>query len=373
MGGNEKNYVEEAFNTNWVAPLGPNVNAFEEQLSTRLEVKGSVSLSSGTAALHLALEALKVEQGDVVICQSFTFAASAFPINYCKAEPVFIDSEEDTWNMDPMLLEQAVKEIKSEGKRIAAIIVVHLYGMPAKMKEVMEIANQYGIPVIEDAAEALGSTYLGQACGGIGKAGILSFNGNKIITTSGGGALASNDEELIRFTRHVSAQAKEPAPYYLHKEIGYNYRMSNICAGIGRGQMEVLTDRVLRRRAIFDKYQTELGKIPGIKFLQEPEGFYSNRWLTTILFDRKYFPEGTNELVRLELEKYDMESRQLWKPLHQQPVFANCRSYCNGVSDELFATGLCLPSGSNMTIETQDQVIAALNKCLHQLNEVSEV
>jgi dTDP-4-amino-4,6-dideoxygalactose transaminase len=371
MGGQEKKYVEEAFDTNWVAPLGPNVNAFEQQLCDQLNVKGAVSLSSGTAALHLALEGLQISQGDVVICQSFTFAASAFPINYCKATPVFVDSEEDTWNMDPTLLQQAITDTKAQGKKIAAIIVVHLYGMPAKMNEIMEIASHHQIPVIEDAAEALGSYYHEQPCGGIGKVGILSFNGNKIITTSGGGALASNDEALVQFTRHVSAQAKEPAPYYLHKQIGYNYRMSNICAGIGRGQMEVLSDRVARRRAIHDRYCEALAYMPGIQFLQEPEGSFSNRWLTTILFDTQYFPEGTNEQVRLGLEQYDMDSRQLWKPLHQQPVFENCTAYLNGVSDRLFAMGLCLPSGSNMSDEVQDQVIDVFKNCLAGLTEKS--
>lgn len=359
MGGNEKKYVEEAFDTNWIAPLGPNVVLFEQQLSTCLQVTGSVSLSSGTAALHLALESLSIQQGDVVICQSFTFAASAFPILYCKAEPVFIDSEADTWNMDPDLLLKSIVDLKSKGKKIAAIIVVHLYGMPAKMNEIMAIANNYHIPVIEDAAEALGSSYYEKPCGSLAKAGILSFNGNKIITTSGGGALVSNDEDIVRFTRHVSAQAKEPVAYYLHRQIGYNYRMSNVCAGIGRGQMELLQERVSRRREIYEKYHNTLSNLPGVCFLNEPEGFYSNRWLTTILFDQNYFEEGVNEKIRLELEKLDIESRQLWKPLHQQPLFEHYTAYLNGVSDRLFATGLCLPSGSNMSYETQERVIEA--------------
>lgn len=364
MGVKEKEYVNEAFETNWVAPLGPNVDAFEKQLAAYVGVKGAVSLSSGSAALHLALLMAGVKQGDVVLCQSFTFAASAFPITYCNAIPVFIDSEEDTWNMDPNLLETAIKEQTSLGKKPAAIIVVHLYGMPAKMNEISRIAQQYKITLIEDAAEALGSTYEKKACGSFGQMGILSFNGNKIITTSGGGAFTSNDEELIRKVRHVSAQAKEPAPYYLHKEIGYNYRMSNICAGIGRGQMEVLPERVKKRREIFEYYQKELGAIEGISFLSEPAGAFSNRWLTTVLFDENIFGAGINEKIRLDLEKLNIETRPLWKPLHQQPVFENCKAYNNGVSDRLFATGLCLPSGSNISDENLKKVVFEIKKSL---------
>ena len=364
MGDKEKVYVAEAFETNWVAPLGPNVDAFEEQLSKHLGVNGVVSLNSGSAALHLALNMLDVKTGDIVLCQSFTFAASAFPITYCNATPVFIDSEEDTWNIDPVILEKAIKEYIELGKKPAAIIVVHLYGMPAKMNEILAIAQAYQIPVIEDAAEALGSKYEGKACGSFGKIGILSFNGNKIITTSGGGALASDDEEIVKRVRHVSAQAKEPAPFYLHKEIGYNYRMSNICAGIGRGQMEVLSERVEKRRAIFETYKKAFEAVIGISFLNEPVGYFSNRWLTTILFDEQVFELGTNERIRQELEKMNIETRPLWKPLHQQPVFADCKAYCNGVSDKLFATGLCLPSGSNITDESLSNVIHEIKKCL---------
>ena len=364
MGDKEKGYVAEAFETNWVAPLGPNVDAFEEQLSKHLGVNGVVSLNSGSAALHLALNMLDVKTGDIVLCQSFTFAASAFPITYCNATPVFIDSEEDTWNIDPVILEKAIKEYIELGKKPAAIIIVHLYGMPAKMNEILAIAQAYQIPVIEDAAEALGSKYEGKACGSFGKIGILSFNGNKIITTSGGGALASDDEEIVKRVRHVSAQAKEPAPFYLHKEIGYNYRMSNICAGIGRGQMEVLSERVEKRRAIFETYKKAFEAVIGISFLNEPVGYFSNRWLTTILFDEQVFELGTNERIRQELEKMNIETRPLWKPLHQQPVFADCKAYCNGVSDKLFATGLCLPSGSNITDESLSNVIHEIKKCL---------
>lgn len=363
MGEMEKVYVAEAFATNWVAPLGPNVEAFEKQLSEYVGVKGVLSLSSGTGALHLALKMLGIKRDDIVLCQSFTFAASAFPITYCDATPVFIDSERDTWNMDPELLEQAIKDQLKKGKKPAAIMVVHLYGMPAKMDEIAAIAQAYDIPLIEDAAEALGSSYKGKACGSFGKMGILSFNGNKIITTSGGGALTSNDEAIITKARFLATQAREPVPYYLHKEIGYNYRLSNVLAGIGRGQMEVLPQRIDRRREIFDFYKNELGNSGSIHFFDEPEGLFSNRWLTTVLFDKK-IGTGFNEKLRVELEKFNIETRALWKPLHQQPVFAGCDSYNNGVSDELFETGLCLPSGSNISGENLEKVVYEIKRFL---------
>ncbi len=363
MGEKERAYVEEAFSSNWIAPLGPNVTAFEQQLAERLNVKGVLSLSSGSGALHLSMDLLNVEPNSVVICQSFTFAASAFPILYCGAKPVFVDSEADTWNMDPELLEEAIKDQKKKGRKISAIVVVHLYGMPAKMEQIMSIAGRYEIPVIEDAAEALGSLYHGKPCGSMGKIGILSFNGNKIITTSGGGALASNDEEIIRRARHISAQAKEPAPFYLHKEVGYNYRLSNVCAGIGRGQMEVLTDRVERRREIFDFYTNELSEIEGIDFCKESDNIYSNRWLTTILLSEK-LGSGMNDRIRIALEEKEIETRPLWKPLHQQPVFQNCDHYNNGVSDRLFQNGLCLPSGSNLTEENLKKVVHGIKDVL---------
>lgn len=362
IGEKEREYVNEAFDSNWVAPLGPNVNEFEKQLSAYLNVKASLSLSSGSAAIHLALQLLKVKRDDVVLCQSFTFAASAFPILYCGARPVFVDSEPDTWNMDPQLFREAIIDQQKKGNHIAAVILVHLYGVPAKMDEILSIAAEFAIPVIEDAAEALGSKYHGKACGSMGDVGILSFNGNKIITTSGGGALVSNNEELIEKARNISAQAREPVPYYLHKEVGYNYRLSNICAGIGRGQMEVLEERVLRRREIFYFYKKELQGIDGIVFSKEPENTFCNRWLTTILIDKRW-GEDMNERVRLHLEKHDIESRQLWKPLHTQPVFSNCAHYTNGVSEDLFLRGLCLPSGSNLTQEN-------LNTVAHEIKEV---
>jgi len=364
LGDKELKYVKEAFDTNWVAPLGPNVDEFERQIAENIGVKSAAALSSGTAALHLALTMLNIKTGDLVICQSFTFAASAFPIAYCHAEPIFVDSEKDTWNMDPQLLIEAIEDCISAGKKPAAIIIVHLYGMPAKMNEIVSIAQKYEIPIVEDAAEALGSTYHGKACGSFGDFGILSFNGNKIITTSGGGALVSNNDEMVKKARFLSTQAKEPFPYYLHKEIGFNYRMSNICAGIGRGQMEVLSDRVQKRRENFEFYKASLSNIEGIFFLEEPNGFFSNRWLTTILFDEKYFEVGTNEKVRQELEKINIETRPLWKPLHQQPIYEKQKAFCNGVSDKLFATGLCLPSGSNISDENRMNVIDALKRFL---------
>ena len=366
MGENERKYVAEAFETNWIAPLGPNVDSFELQIAKFLDVKSVLALNSGTAALHLALQILGVRKGDIVICQSLTFAATAFPISYCSGVPVFIDSEIDTWNMDPVLLEEAIKRQMAKGKKPAAIIIVHLYGMPAKMDEVLEIAQRYEIPVIEDAAEALGSTYKGKACGSLGNIAILSFNGNKIITTSGGGAFTSNNENFVNKARHFSAQAKEPAPYYLHKEIGYNYRLSNVLAGIGRGQMEVLPQRVKRRREVFDCYKKELSGIPGINFLPEPQDVFSNRWLTTIIINSDIMGSNITERIRLYLEKQNIESRNLWKPLHQQPVFAGYEVYNNGVADSLFANGLCLPSGSNLSDENLNRVIYEIKNCINE-------
>jgi dTDP-4-amino-4,6-dideoxygalactose transaminase len=364
IGDKEIQYVNEAFQTNWIAPLGPNVDAFEKQLSQFLKVNEVVSLSSGTAALHLALIAVGVKSGDIVLCQTFTFAASAFPILYLNAEPVFIDSEKETWNIDPELTEKAIIESISKGKKPAAIIIVHLYGMPAKMNELLRIAKTYDIPVIEDAAEALGSEYHNSKCGSMGTVGVLSFNGNKIITTSGGGGLTSNDTSIIKKVRHLSAQSKEPAPYYLHKEIGYNYRLSNVCAGIGRGQMEVLHERVNRRREIYNLYKVGFKNTEGISFVEEPLGTLSNRWLTTLLFDKHTFETGINNKVRIELERQQIESRLLWKPLHQQPVFENKTAFLNGVSDNLFENGLCLPSGSNLTNQEVIRTIESIKKVI---------
>jgi dTDP-4-amino-4,6-dideoxygalactose transaminase len=349
MGGNEQHYVNEAFASNWVAPLGPNVDAFEQTLREATQTKAAAALTSGTAALHLALRVLGIKPGDVVICQSMTFAASAFSITYENAEPVFIDSEPDTWNMDPVLLKDALTELKKEGRKVAAVIVVHLYGMPARMNEILQIANEFDVPVIEDAAEALGSSYFNQPCGSLGNLAILSFNGNKIITTSGGGALIGNDIAKVDEARFLSTQAKEPYPHYEHAVIGFNYRMSNIVAGIGRGQMEVLSERVAKRRANYEFYKGELSVLPGVSFLTEPEGSYSNRWLTTITIDPDKSGGVKREQIRLKLEANNIESRPLWKPMHMQPVFSNARSFVNGISEDLFSKGLCLPSGTAMT------------------------
>src|SRR5664280_473644 len=363
MSGNEMKYVQEAFDTNWIAPLGPNVTAFENELGEYLNIKHVAALTSGTAAIHLALIILGVKRGDDVISSSFTFSATVNPIVYLGANPILIDSEQDYWNMSPELLEKAIVDCLAKGKKPKAIIIVHLYGMPAKIVELINIANKYGIPVIEDAAEALGSKYDGKACGTFGEMGILSFNGNKIITTSGGGALVSNNEEYIKKARFLATQSRDKAPYYQHSEIGYNYRMSNIVAGIGRGQMEVIKERVNQRRENFLFYKRNLSAIKGVSFIDEPgPEYFSNRWLTTILID----PEVTGidrEKVRMELEKENIECRPLWKPMHLQPVFSGYPAYVNGVSEKLFTNGLCLPSGSNLTEEDKDRVLESLLKC----------
>jgi len=349
MGGEELNFVNEAFAANWIAPLGPNVDGFEAELSGVTGVKHVAALSSGTAALHLALILANVGREDEVICQSMTFSASANPIMYVGAVPVFVDSEKDTWNMDPALLEEAILDRIKKGKKPKAIIVVHLYGMPAKMDEIISIARKYEISLIEDAAEALGSSYKGTACGAMGDFGILSFNGNKIITTSGGGALISNNENAIKQARFLATQARDNAPHYQHSHVGYNYRMSNICAGIGRGQLKVLNERVQQRRANKAYYSETLGQLPGISFLEEVEGAFSNFWLTTLVIDPTVSKGVTREQIRLALDADNIESRPLWKPMHLQPVFTGAPAYVNGNSERLFNTGLCLPSGSNLT------------------------
>ncbi|GAA4311525.1 DegT/DnrJ/EryC1/StrS family aminotransferase [Compostibacter hankyongensis] len=357
MGGREFEYVKEAFDTNWIAPLGPNVNGFEKDLEAFLENDSkAAALSSGTASLHLALILLDVKRGDEVICQSLTFSASANPIIYQGATPIFVDSEADTWNMSPELLEIAIKDRLKKGKKPKAIIPVHLYGMPCKMHELMSIAQKYDIPIIEDAAEALGSKYENQPLGTFGIMSILSFNGNKIITTSGGGALISKKQSLIDTARFLATQARDAAPHYEHSHIGYNYRMSNICAGIGRGQMEVLDLRVKQRRENFDKYREILKDLPGISFLSEPDGFFSNRWLTTILVNPHQSGGITREDIRLELEKNNIESRPLWKPMHLQPIFKDAPFYGDGTSEQLFDRGLCLPSASNLSVSDQKNI-----------------
>jgi len=354
--GEEQKYVKEAFDTNWVAPLGPNVNGLEEDICTYTGAKACSALSSGTAAIHLALILLGIEENDEVLCSTFTFSATVNPIRYQKAIPIFVDSERDTWNMSPELLEEAIKDRMTNHKKPKAILLVHLYGMPSKMKEIIEIANKYEIPIIEDAAEAIGATYNGKAMGTFGEIGVFSFNGNKIITTSGGGALVSDNSEYIKKATFLATQARDHAAHYQHSEIGYNYRMSNILAGIGRGQLEVLNDRVEARRKNFNIYKTELANINEISFVNELEGFYANRWLTTIITDSF----ETREKIRLALEKENIESRPLWKPMHLQPVFKKFPKYTNGVSEDLFNKGLCLPSGSNLSRDGINRVINSI-------------
>jgi dTDP-4-amino-4,6-dideoxygalactose transaminase len=351
MGGTEKNYVDEAFATNWIAPLGPNVDGFEKDLCEFTGANGAAALSSGTAAIHLALVMLGVGAGDEVICQSFTFSASANPILYQGATPIFIDSEPETWNMCPALLKTAIEDRIKNGKKPKAIIPVHLYGMPAKMQEILAIADAYQIPVVEDAAEALGARLNNTNCGTFGTIGVLSFNGNKIITTSGGGAILASNLAFTDKARFYATQSRDAAPHYQHSHVGYNYRMSNICAGIGRGQMEVLPLRIAQRRANYEWYKRELEHLPGISFLKEPENVFCNRWLTCILIDNQKTKNGVNrEQIRLAMEKENIECRPLWKPMHLQPVFEKYPYYGNGLAEALFTKGLCLPSGSNLTI-----------------------
>ncbi|MDX2281752.1 MAG: aminotransferase class I/II-fold pyridoxal phosphate-dependent enzyme [Saprospiraceae bacterium] len=364
MGTQEQIFVQAAFDTNWIAPLGPHVDGFEADLCAFTGAKHAAALSAGTAALHLGLILLDVKAGDLVLCQSMTFSASANPIVYQGATPVFIDSEPDTWNMDPIALEAAIKDRIAKGKKPKAIIPVHLYGMPAKMNEILHIARTYEIPVLEDAAEALGSTYHGIPCGTLGDLGVLSFNGNKIITTSSGGALIGKDAEKIQKARFLSTQARDQAPHYQHSHIGYNYRMSNVLAGIGRGQMIVLPERVAQRRSNYERYLTVLGKVPGIQFVPEPTGFFSNRWLTTILVDPALTGGLTRETIRLKLEEHNIESRPLWKPMHLQPVFADCPFYGDGTSARLFDQGLCLPSGSNLVDADFSRIFEVLTQIL---------
>jgi dTDP-4-amino-4,6-dideoxygalactose transaminase len=358
MGENESKYVQEAFDTNWIAPLGPHVDQFEKELSRYTGVDHAAALSSGTAALHLALILLNVQADDYVICQSMTFSASANPIRYQGAIPVFVDSEPGSWNMDPNALEEAIQYCLAKGKAPKAIIPVHLYGMPADMEAIQALAQRYAIPIVEDAAESLGSSYQGKACGSFGALGVLSFNGNKIITTSGGGALLGNDAALIQKARFLATQARDPAPHYQHSEIGYNYRMSNICAGIGRGQMEVLPERVSQRRRNFAFYVAELGGMDGFHFQPEREGSFSNRWLTCLTIDPAKSGGITRESIRLALEQANIESRPLWKPMHLQPVFQDFPYFGGNIAEGLFDSGLCLPSGSNLSEEQLAQIVS---------------
>lgn len=359
MGGGEQRYVQEAFDTNWIAPLGPNVTGFEEDLQTYLDAGVEVAaLSSGTGALHLGLELLGVGRSDVVLCQSFTFSASANPITYLGATPAFVDSEAETWNMSPELLEEGIRHYLDKGIRPKAIVAVHLYGMPYKADAIRAISEKYDIPVLEDSAEALGSTYNGRKCGTLGALSILSFNGNKIITTSGGGALVAPTKALKDRAVFLSTQARDAAPHYQHSTIGYNYRLSNVLAGIGRGQMEVLDSRVAARRANYAYYEKHLSGLEGITFLPEPNGYFSNRWLTCILTGSY----TKREKIRLALEAENIESRPLWKPMHLQPVFETCTHFSDGTSEDLFERGLCLPSGSNLTQEDLNRTIDLIRK-----------
>ena len=381
MGGTERNYVAEAFDTNWVAPLGPNVNGFEQDINEYLKAQNdgsyhTAALTSGTAALHLALIMLDVQRNDAVLVQSFTFCGTTNPVVYQGAELVFVDSERDTWNMDPAALQLTISTLLDDGYGIPekveptkgkgfirAIMPVHLYGMPAKLDELVSIASKTGIPIVEDAAEALGSAYKGQKCGTFGLMSALSFNGNKIITTSGGGALVSHSQEYVEKARFLSTQARDNAPHYQHSEVGYNYRMSNIVAGIGRGQMEVLDERVAQRRANNLRYREFFKNIEGVELQSEPdEDYFSNFWLTAVIIDPAKTGGIDREQVRLEMEKENIECRPLWKPMHMQPVFEGSRFFGEGVCVELFEKGLCLPSGSNLTDEDFERVFAVLDR-----------
>lgn len=383
MGGEELDFIHDAFKKNWIAPLGSNVNGFEEDLQHYTGRNHAAVITSGTAGIHLALILCGVKPGDEVICQSFTFAATANPILYQGGKPIFVDSEPETWNMDPALLEEAIIDRLTvgegeEGTKPKAIIAVHLYGMPAKMDKILEIGQKYGIPVIEDSAEALGSSINGKKCGTFGELSVLSFNGNKIITTSGGGALLGDDEDIIAKSRFLATQARDDAPHYQHSEVGYNYRMSNIVAGIGRGQMKVLDKHVEIRRQIHQFYFDNLGRSwlsgntqgelksqdspTGVYFLKEPDGYFSNRWLTTIIINPEETGGVSREDIRLALEKENIECRPLWKPMHMQPLYSESPFYGSGVSEMLFDFGLCLPSGSNMTKEERQKVLYYLKK-----------
>jgi dTDP-4-amino-4,6-dideoxygalactose transaminase len=367
MGGAEQNFVNRAFEENWIAPIGPNLNGFEKDICEFTSAKHCVGLNSCTAAIHLALKILGVGAGDYVFVQSFTFCASVNPIIYTGATPVFIDSEQVTWNMRPKALREALEDFKQKGKidQVKAIIPIHLYGMPAKMDQISFLASEYGIPIIEDAAESIGSKIRGINTGTFGVMGTYSFNGNKIITTSGGGALVSHSKEYIDLARKLSTQAREDAPHYQHEMVGYNYRLSNISAGIGRGQMMVLEERIKQRRANFNRYMRlfeNLGLREKIQIQEEREIRFSNRWLTAVYFNPKYFAKDTSKKLRIYLESLNIESRPLWKPMHLQPVFEDCSYYGGSVCEDLFDHGLCFPSGSNLTEEDWQRIEGAITK-----------
>ncbi|MCC0179218.1 aminotransferase class I/II-fold pyridoxal phosphate-dependent enzyme [Waterburya agarophytonicola K14] len=361
MGEQERKFVTEAFDTNWVAPIGPNVDAFEREFSTLVGSQYSAALSSGTAALHLALKLVGVEAGDEVFCSTFTFIASASPITYLGAKPVFIDSDRTSWNMDPNLLSEALAQKAKVNKLPKAVVLVHLYGQSADIEPILEICDRYSVPLIEDAAEALGATYKNTSPGTWGRAGIFSFNGNKIITTSGGGMLVSDDGDLIEKARFLATQARDPEPHYEHTQIGFNYRLSNISAGIGRGQLAVLSERVAARCRNFATYKSALGDLPGIEFMPEPDYGKSTHWLSCLTFDPNV-AKIDREQVRLHLAKHNIETRPLWKPMHLQPVFSDCECFNSRVSEELFQKGLCIPSGSNLSEEDLSRVITEIKK-----------
>lgn len=359
LSGYEEDYVKEAFDSNWIAPLGPQVDAFEKEMAAYINCR-TLAVNSGTAALHLALRLLGVEQGDIVFCSSLTFIGSVNPVLYLGAEPVFIDSEPESWNMSPVALEKALVWAESTGRMPKAVIIVDLYGQSADYEPLLNICNKYGVPVVEDAAEALGASYKDKACGTLGRFGVFSFNGNKIITTSGGGMLVSADEEALQKALFWATQARDPAPWYQHSEMGYNYRMSNIVAAIGRGQLRVLDERVQAHRAVFQRYQKALGDIPGIGFMPEASYGRCNRWLTVMTLDPEVCKVEPMQIIEA-LAAENIESRPVWKPMHLQPLFAGCKYFTHGdgesIADKLFATGVCLPSGSSMTAEEQQRVI----------------
>ena len=361
MSGRELDYVKDVFDSNWIAPLGPHVDAFENEFAAYHGGGYAAAVANGTAALHLVLRILNIKPGNTVFCSSWTFFASATPVAYLGANPVFIDSDTATWNMNPVLLEEALKEADQAKRLPSAVIPVDLYGQSADMDAILQICGKYNVPVVEDAAEALGAKYKGTPAGTRGPVSIFSFNGNKIITTSGGGMIWAKDSGLIERARFLSQQARDPAPHYEHSEIGYNYRMSNILAAVGRAQLEVLDERVRQTRAVFDYYKKRLSALPGITFMPEPEWSFHSRWLTCIVVDPIVF-KATREDIRIYLEKHNVESRPLWKPMHLQPVFKDCQVFGGDVSENLFKDGLCLPSGTAMTEEELDFVCGLIEK-----------
>jgi len=367
MSGREEAYIKEAFDSNWIAPLGPHVTAFEKEVAAYAGVKGALAVSSGTAGIHLALRWLGVGQGDMVFCSSLTFIGSVNPVLYLGAAPVFIDSEPESWNMSSVALDKAFKWAQKAGKMPKAVVIVDLYGQSADYDALLRICNRYGVPVVEDAAEAMGSTYKGKACGTLGKFGVYSFNGNKIITTSGGGMLLSDDEEALTKALFWATQARDKAPWYQHSEMGYNYRMSNIVAAIGRGQLTVLDERVKARREVFKRYKEALGDIPGVGFMPEASYGQANRWLTVMTLDSTQTSTTPMQIIEA-LEAENIEARPVWKPMHMQPLFADNMYFTHeeeiSVSDRLFDRGVCLPSGSSLTIEEQQRVIDCVKRCL---------